>query len=70
MHKVFKIKVTLYHTVPTFNDPSVRGLLKTFWEKGENAGDQHFLLFPKCFLHFLGQSSNFVSHLFCSLHVL
>ena len=29
--------------------------------KGENAGNQHFLLFPQCFLHFTKQSSFFKS---------
>ena len=33
--------------------------------KGENAGNQHFLLFPKCFLPVLKQISIFESHLFC-----
>ena len=27
--------------------------------KRENVGDQHFLLFPQCFLFFLKQISNF-----------
>ena len=35
--------------------------------KGENAGYQHFLLFPQCFLPFLEQISIFHSHLFCRL---
>ena len=39
--------LTLNHTIPTFND-----LLKTLWEKKKNAGNQHFLLFPQCFLPF------------------
>ena len=26
-------ELTLYHTVPTFNDPEERALLKTLWEK-------------------------------------
>ena len=38
--------------------------------KGENAGNQHFLLLPKCFLPFQKQISDFVSHLFCLLLVL
>ena len=41
---------TLYHIIPTFKDP---GLTKNTFEnivgKGENAGYQHFLLFPQCF---------------------
>ena len=35
--------------------------------KGENAGNQHFLLCPQCFLLFPKQISIFQSHLFCCL---
>ena len=35
--------------------------------KGENAGNQHFLLFPQCFVPFKNQISSFWSHLFCCL---
>ena len=38
---------TLYHTMPTFNDLEERSLFKTSWEKGENAGNHYFLLFPQ-----------------------
>ena len=38
--------------------------------KGENASNQHFLLFPQCFLPFLCQSSVFESHLFCRQQLL
>ena len=38
--------------------------------KGENAGNQHFLLFPQCFLPFPKEFSNFLSHLFCCLQML
>ena len=38
-------------------------------EKGENAGNQHFLLFPQCFLLFPKQFSIFQSHLFCRLQM-
>ena len=34
---------SIYHTIPE------RVLLKTFAGKGENAGNQHFLLFLQCF---------------------
>ena len=37
--------------------------------KGENAGNQHFLLFPQCFLPFLLQILVFESHLFCRLQI-
>ena len=35
--------------------------------KGENAGNQHFLLFPYFFLRIPLQTSFFESHLFCRL---
>ena len=38
--------------------------------KGENAGNQHFLLFPKCFLPFPEQLGIFQSHLLCCLKIL
>ena len=40
--------------------------MKTF---GEN-GNQHFLLFPQCYLPFPEQISIFQSHLFCRLQML
>ena len=39
--------LTLYHTIPTFNDPE-----ENILGKGENVGNQHLLLFPNCFLPF------------------
>ena len=38
--------------------------------KGENAGNQHFLFFPQCFLPFPKQISSFCSHLSCCLQAL
>ena len=38
--------LTLYQKIPTFNDLEQ----EAFVGKGENAGNQHFLLFSKCFL--------------------
>ena len=35
--------------------------------KGENAGNQHLLLFPQYLLPFQNQISVFISHLFCHL---
>ena len=55
-----------YHTIPTFNDPDK----ESFWnivEKGENAGNQHFLLFQQCFLPLSKHISIFGLHLFCHL---
>ena len=37
--------------------------------KGENAGDQHFLLFPQCFIPFQRQISIFESHFFSFLQI-
>ena len=36
----------------------------------ENAGNQHFLLFPQNFSHIPGQTSVFESHLLCCLPML
>ena len=38
-------RITLYHTIPTFNDLK-KNPLENIMGKGENAGNQHFLLFP------------------------
>ena len=35
---------------PDFKQPWRRQLLRNIVGKGENAGNQHFLLFPQCFL--------------------
>ena len=53
----------------TFNDPEEEAFEDNFG-KGENAGKQHFLLFPKCFLPVLKQISAFESCLFCQLQAL
>ena len=51
--------LTLYHTIPTFNDPE-KETFRKHCGKRRNAGNQHFLLFPQCFLpikkEFLGFS--------------
>ena len=56
------MQLYLYHTIPTFNT-SVKKPFENIVGKGENAGNQHFLLFPQCFLPFLLQNSFFKSHL-------
>ena len=38
--------------------------------KGENAGNQHFLFFPQCFLPIPKRISVFKLHLFCRLQML
>ena len=40
--------LTLYHTILT-NDPGKKPS-ENIVGKGENAGNQHFLIFPQCFL--------------------
>ena len=41
--------LTLYHTIQTFNDPPRKTRFENIVGKGENAGYQHFLLFPQSF---------------------
>ena len=53
----------LYHTIPTFNDLENEAF-ENIVRKGENAGNQHFLLFPQCFLNFSKQISIFQSQFF------
>ena len=59
----------LYHTVPNFNDPKEDGLENTVG-KGEDAGNQHFLLFPRCFPLYHREISLFLQHLICRLEIL
>ena len=42
----------LYHTFPTFNDLNLKKKFGNIVGKGENAGNQHFLIFPLRFLPF------------------
>ena len=63
------VALTLYHTIPTFNDPD-KEALKNIVGKGENAGNQHFLLFPQSFLPFPKEISVFESHSICRLQML
>ena len=51
------VLLTLYHTIPTFTNPT-KEPFENIVGKGENAGDQHFLLFPQCFLPFTKQILN------------
>ena len=53
----------------TFNDIE-KEAFENIVGKGENAGNQHFLVFQQCFLSFPKQISIFLSHLFCGLQVL
>ena len=61
--------LTFYHIVQTFTT-----LYKKTFEnivgKGENAGNQHFPLFPQSFPPFPKEISSFHSHLLCHLQML
>ena len=71
MDILLETALTLYHTIPTFT-------LTTLWKKpfenivgkGENAGNQHFLLFPQYFLPFPKQISILDSLFNCGLQML
>ena len=53
--------LTLNNTVQTFdNSDEFKKAFENILGKEENAGNQHFLLFPKCF--HLCQSKNYFSH--------
>ena len=60
------IFLSLYHTIQTFNN-SDKVALEKIVGKGENAGNQHFLLFPQCFLLFPMQTSilSHIHHVVC-----
>ena len=57
--------------MPTFDEPEKKKKkpLENSVRKEENAGNQHFLLFPQCFLLFTKQISNLQSLLFCRLQI-
>ena len=64
--------IALYNTNPKFNNPEKEGF-ENIVGKGENAGNQHFLLFPQYFLPFPKQYLIFFFfflHLCCSLQIL
>ena len=70
LHPHLFFKLTLYHTIPTFNSPEKRDLSENIVGKGENAGSQHFLLLIQCFLPMTERISVFKLHLFCRLQML
>ena len=62
---VFSKRLTFYHTITTFNTSGK----ESFWKhhrKGENAGKQHFLLFPQCFQPYQRQKIIILSTLILS----
>ena len=50
--------LTLYHTIPTFNDLKKENF-ENIVGKEENIGYQHFIPFPQCFIPFPKQNSVF-----------
>ena len=60
----------LFTTQSRFLTTLIKKHFENIVGKGENAGNQHFLLFPQCFLPFSKQISIFQSHFFCCLRML
>ena len=56
----------LSHTILTFNHLKERSF-ENIVRIGENAGKQHFHLFPQCFLPFPKTSFIFISHIYFSI---
>ena len=56
-------------TIPTFNAPG-KEAFKNIVGNGENAGNQHFLLFPECSVHNQEHRSSSELHLKCRLQML
>ena len=56
--QTFLACLTLYHTILTFNDLGQEDFVNIVG-KGENVGNQHFLLFLQCFLLYQEQKSSF-----------
>ena len=50
--------LTLYHAIATLNTLKKKAF-ENILGKGENAGHQHFLLFPQCFSTFPSKNFNF-----------
>ena len=59
--------LTLYHAIPTFNDPKEGGFGK-HWEKKKMLVT--FLLFPQCFVLCQREKSLVQQHLICGLQML
>ena len=55
-----KTSLIVYHTMPTFNDPEKESFFENIAGKGENAGNQHFLLLLQCFTPFPKTNFNFL----------
>ena len=62
--------LTLYDTIPTFNNLEKKKPFESIERKGENVGNQHFLLFPLSFLPYQRKTAPFEPHLNCHLQML
>ena len=68
-----EIRLHLYNCLPHkyhFQQPCIRSLLKTLWEKKKMLVTSIFSFFPRWVLPFPIQISNFQLHLFCCLQML
>ena len=63
------IMLTLYQAIMTLNDPDKVAFWKLV-EKGDNAGNQHFLFLSQCLLPLPKQNSLFESYSICRLPML
>ena len=61
--------LTLYHKIPTFNNPNEEGFGK-LCGKRRKCWYRHFLLFSQCFLLYHKEKSSFQQHLICCLQML
>ena len=66
MGRSFVVQLTQYHPIPTLTT-QYKKPLENIVGKGENAGYQHFVLFPQFFLLFPKQVSISHSHIFFCL---
>ena len=64
------VKSELFNTQSRLLTTSRKKPFENIVGKGENAGNQHFLLFPQRFLLYQRQKSPFELHLFCRLQML
>ena len=65
-----RLKVSPFTTQSRLLTPLEKKAFENIEGKGENAGNQHFLLFPQCFLLFPTRISIIESELLCHLQML
>ena len=67
LSKIFSVLI-LHQTFPQLSTTLRKKALENTVGKGENAGNQHFLLFPQCFLTNQREKSSFEEHV-CFLQI-